>query len=65
MIYYACIYMKNGEIHLKPFQSKEEAEARIDYIRKSEKWGSQVDLTKVIKKDPDKEWWKSVKGYWL
>jgi len=65
MIYYAVIYMNNGEIHLKPFDSKEEAQARIDYIRKSEKWGNQVVLTKIVKKDSNSPWFQSVKGFWI
>ena len=57
--------MKNGEIHLKPFDSKEEAQTRIDYIKTSEKWGRDFELGKVVKKDPDSPWFRSVKGYWI
>lgn len=65
MLYYAVIYMKNGEIHLKPFKSKEEAINRINHIKNSEKWGSLFDTGKVVKKDPNSPWFQSVHGYWI
>lgn len=64
MIYYAVAYMKDGQIHLKPFKTKEEAEHNLELLKAS-KWGPQIDLTKVVKKDTSKEWFKSVNGYWI
>ena len=64
MIYYAVAYMKDGQIHLKPFNSKEAAEHNLELLKKSE-WGDKVDLTKVVKKDPESPWFKSVRGYWI
>lgn len=64
MIYYAVIYMKDGNIHLFKCDSREEGENMIQKVRES-KWKDEIDVTKVIKKDPDKEWFKSVNGYWI
>ena len=64
MIYYAVAYMKDGQIHLKPFSTKEGAEHSLKLLRESN-WGPQVDLTKVVKKDPASPWFQSVKGYWI
>lgn len=64
MIYYAVIYMKNGEIHLKPYGSREEAELHCKEIYNT-KWADKVDITRVVKKDPEKSWFKQVKGYWI
>lgn len=65
MIYYAVVYMKNGEIHLKPFDTKEEAQERIENIKNHEKWSKEFDFGKVVKKDPDSPWFRSVNGYWI
>ena len=65
MIYYAVAYMNDGQIHLKPFGSIKEAEENLAKLKSHEKWGSQVKLTKVVKKDPDCAWFKSVNGYWI
>lgn len=65
MIYYAVVYMKNGEIHLKPFNTKEEAQERIDAIKNHEKWKSEFLLGKIVKKDPESPWYQSVHGYWI
>lgn len=64
MIYYAVIYMKDGQIHLMPHKSREEAEKTCNEIRQT-KWADKIDVTKVVKKDPEKEWFKAVKGYWI
>ena len=64
MIYYAVAYMTDGQIHLKPFSSVREAEDNLTSLKQS-KWGSQVKLTKVVKKDPDCAWFRSVNGYWI
>jgi len=64
MIYYAVAYMKDGQIHLKPFSSKEEAQRNLQLLKES-KWGGMIDITKIIKKDPESPWYQSVKGYWL
>ena len=65
MIYYAVIYLKNGEIHLKPFDTKEDADECIATVADKPRYKDQIDVTKVVKKDPSKEWFKSVNGYWL
>ena len=65
MIYYAVVYMKNDEIHLKPFSTKEEALERIEAIKNHEKWGPEFELGKVVKKDPESPWFQSVHGYWI
>lgn len=64
MIYYAVAYMTDGQIHLKPFGSKQDAEANLEKLKAS-KWGPKVKLTKVVKKDPDSPWFRSVNGYWI
>lgn len=64
MIYYAVVYMKDGCIHLKPFDSREEAQAELEKLRSS-KWANSIDLTKVVKKDANSAWLQSVKGYWI
>lgn len=64
MIYYAVAYMTDGQIHLKPFESVREAEENLTKLKAS-KWGPQVKHTKVVKKDPDCAWFKSVNGYWI
>ena len=64
MIYYAVAYMTDGQIHLKPFESREEADDCINKLKAS-KWGPMVKLTKIVKKDPDSAWLKSVNGYWI
>lgn len=64
MIYYVCIYMKDGQIHLKPFDSKEDAEECIEKAKNS-KWSEQIDLIKIVKRDSNSSWFKSLKGYWL
>ncbi len=65
MIYYAVIYLKNGEIHLKPFDTKEDAEECIKNTATREKYKDQIDVTKVVKKDTSKDWFRSVNGYWI
>lgn len=65
MIYYAVIYLKNGEIHLKPWLTKEDAEKCISETCAKPKFKDQIELTRVVKKDPEKEWFKSVHGYWI
>lgn len=65
MIYYAVAYMNDGQIHLKPFSSVREAEESLKKLKNHEKWGSQVKHTKVVKKDPDCAWFRSVNGYWI
>ena len=65
MIYYSVIYLKNGEIHCKPYSSYREAEETNQKTKSDEKYGPQVQLTKVVKKDPDCAWFKSVNGYWI
>jgi len=64
MIYYAVVYMKNGDIHLRPFETKEAAEACCEKFKDSD-YADDIDVLKVIKKDPSKEWFKSVNGYWI
>ena len=64
MIYYAVAYMTDGQIHLKPFDSVRDAEHNLELL-KSSKWGPKVKLTKVVKKDPDCAWFRSVNGYWI
>ena len=65
MIYYAIIYLKDGCISLKPFDSKEEAIEYNEKVLNDEKWGPRTDTVKVVKKDPESPWFKSVKGYWI
>jgi len=65
MIYYAVVYMKDGQIHLKPFDTKEGAANECTRIKNSVRWGEMVDTTKVVKKDPNSPWYQSVKGYWI
>lgn len=64
MIYYAVAYMNDGQIHLKPFGSTREAEDNLAKLKAS-KWGPKIKLTKVVKKDPDCAWFRSVNGYWI
>lgn len=64
MIYYAVAYMKDGQIHLKPFPSREEAQDCINKLRTS-KWKDAIDLTKIVKKDANSAWLRSVNGYWI
>lgn len=65
MIYYAVFYLANGEIHLKPWPTKEEAEQCISDTRKKPKYTNQIIHTKVVKKDPNSPWYQSVNGYWI
>ena len=65
MIYYAVLYMKDGQIHLMPHETKEAAEATCAEICVSPKWRDKIDTTKVVKKDPEMKWFKAVKGYWI
>lgn len=64
MLYYAVAYMKDGQIHLKPYPTKEEAQEHLDLLKES-RWKDKIDLLKIVKKDPDSAWLKSVKGYWI
>lgn len=64
MIYYVCIYMKDGNIHLKPHSSKEAAEITIEKLKIS-KWSEQIDLMKIVKRDSESSWFKGLKGYWI
>lgn len=64
MIYYAVLYMTDGQIHLMPHETKEEAEKTIEEAKK-EKFGSKIVFSRVVKKDPNKDWYKSVNGYWI
>lgn len=65
MIYYSLIYMDNGEIHLRPHDTKEAAEETCHEIKKHEKWGSHVSHTKVISKDPSSETYRKREGFWI
>lgn len=64
MIYYAVAYMTDGQIHLKPFNSKQEAERNLELLKAS-KWGPYLKQTKIVKKDPESPWFRSVNGYWI
>ena len=64
MIYYSVIYMKDGRIHLNPSSSKEEAESVIAKVKESI-WKDQIEYTKVIKRDPESPWFKSLEGHWI
>lgn len=64
MIYYAVVYMKDGQIHLMPHATKEAAEECLKDLMGT-KWGPKVDFTRVVKKDPDKDWYRSVNGHWI
>lgn len=64
MIYYAVAYMNDGQIHLKPFDSKQGAEDCIEKLKASP-WGPYLKQTKIVKKDPDSPWFRSVNGYWI
>ena len=64
MIYYAVIYMKTGEIHLKPFDTKEKARECLEKL-KDTKWEESIDIKKIVKKDNDSTWFQSVHGYWI
>ena len=50
MRYYSVVYMKNGEIHMRPHASKEDAQATIDGL-KATKWWPKVDYCKIHKGD--------------
>ena len=65
MIYYAVIYLKNGEIHSKPWSTKADAEQCIEDTSKKPEFANQIDKTKVVKKDPNSPWYQSVNGYWI
>ena len=65
MIYYSVVYHKNGCISIKPLKTKEEAEEYNKAVLADEKWGPRTDKVKVVKKDPDSPWFKSVGGYWI
>ena len=65
MIYYATIYLKNGEIHLKPFSTREAAEACISKVEKDNTYGSQIDKAKVVRKNEDSPSFHLCKGYWI
>ena len=65
MIYYAVAYMTDGQIHLKPFNSKENAEEALAKLKAHVTWGPKVKFTKVVKKDPNSPWFRSVNGYWI
>ena len=64
MIYYAVIYMKDGQIHLMPHKSKEEAQETIDRV-KNQKFKDKIDVCRIVKKDSNKDWYRSVNGYWI
>lgn len=64
MRFYATIYFKNGEIHLKCFDSREAAERCIESVRNS-KYGEQIDNAKVVRKDPNSPSFLQCKGYWI
>lgn len=50
MTYYSIVIMKDGQIHMKPFNSRNEAEIMSNKILSSEKYGSLVESTKVVKR---------------
>lgn len=54
MVYYAIVYMTNGEIHMKPYPTAEEAKSHCKEILAT-KWGPKVLRTKVCKKDTTKK----------
>ena len=64
MIYYIVIYMKDGNIHLKPHDCKDDAEHTIEQLKDS-KWFDQIDLIKIVKRDSESSWFKGLKGYWI
>ena len=64
MIYYAVAYMKNGDIHLRPYNTKEEAQECLSKFKDSE-FSDDYDILKIVKKDNDSAWFKSVNGYWI
>ena len=65
MIYYAVFYLSNGEIHLKPYNSREGAEGCVTKMKQDAKYGPQITFTRVVKKDPRSAWLTSVNGYWI
>lgn len=65
MIYYAVVYTKNGEIYLKPFNSKEEAVSFVYGLKMREKWAAIFDKAKIVKKDTSTDLWKKMNGYWI
>ena len=62
--YYAVAYMDDGQIHLKPFDTKEQAQDNLNKLCAS-KWGPKVTFTRIVKKDFDSAWLRSVNGYWI
>ena len=62
--YYLVVYLKDGTIHVKPFDTRQEAEDCLTKLRET-KWGPKLDLTRIVKKDTDSAWFKAVKGYWI
>ena len=61
MIYYAVLYMVDGQIHLMPHGTKEEAEKTIEQA-KQERFGPKIKHAKVFKKDTTGKWFKE---YWI
>ena len=56
MNYYAAIYLKNGCISLKPFNSNEDAIAYNDRAKKDSYWGPKIDKTKVVTRRVNLKW---------
>lgn len=62
MTYYAIIYLTNGEIHLKPYPTKGQAERCISNTVGHKVPADRVKLAKVISKDPQKPSWSE---FWV
>ena len=64
MIYYAVIYMKDGNIHLFRSESKEGAEEAIEKVMEG-KWNGEIESTKIITKSTETALWKNTQGHWI
>lgn len=64
MVYYAVIYMNDGNIHLFKSDTKEGAEDCIKGLQDS-KWKDQIETTKIVKKDTTTALWQNTNGHWI
>ena len=60
-IYYLVVYLVDGCIDLKPFNSRNEAKEYMEKFR----YDMRVDKMKILAKDTTTKWWKDSNGYWL
>lgn len=63
--YYLVVYLEDETIHLMPFPYKEDAEEAEKKLRGTDRWGSRIEFTKIIKKDFSKPSRERKGKHWL